>query len=166
MSVTHRTHLTCCSYAIHPILSTSGAPLIAVVACLGLAVDLYNATSSSELDAIVQMNGTDTQQHVPAVMAYIRGKMQYLATSHPTAVNLFIALEELQGQLQNCVKDSSSCSREQLVATVRRYAEFALQRDAKDCRQNGTFGADELLRLKDDGSKLTVLTICNTGTLA
>ena len=57
-------------------MQTRGAPLIAIVAILGLAVDLTaNATTVRELGAVD--NAKD----------FVKTKMEYLKTSRPTAVN-------------------------------------------------------------------------------
>lgn len=153
-----------------------GAPLIAVVACLGLAVDLHNTTSASELEAIEKMNGAEGEASAGAVMAYIQGKMDYLATSRPTAVNLFNALRELKEQLEASSRAAAAAAtggegdgttpRARLLRVVKEYAEFALDRDREDNRNIGRHGADEILAGAGGKELLTVMTICNTGSLA
>ena len=70
-----------------------GAPLITIVAILGLAVDL-----TSNEDTMKQLDGLSFVEDIKAV---INEKMEYLKTSRPTAVNLFNAMEELLGILDN-----------------------------------------------------------------
>lgn len=134
------------------------------MAVLGLTVDLYQS-SSSELEAIAQINGANDAN---AILAYIEGKMNYLATSRPTAVNLFHAMQELQARLRAAASESlsGSSAKDALLAEVKSYAEFALDRDRADCRSIGRHGADLLLSGCRENQKLTVMTICNTGSLA
>jgi len=149
--------------------------LIAVVACLGLTVDLYNATSSNELDMIIKMNGGENSSK-DAMLSYIFGKMDYLATSRPTAVNLFNALQELKDQLYLAIQSEDGDEKDEqqpslratLLRVVKEYAEFALDRDRQDNRNIGKHGADEIIG-QDSNNKsklLTIMTICNTGSLA
>ena len=147
------------------IVKSIGAPLIAVVANLGLAVDLCtNAKTISELDALDPNDGT-------ALLNYLQTKLDYLATSRPTAVNLFHALAEIKDILQQQVDVTSSTVttlRQRMVQAVKEYAEFALKRDVDDCKAIGKHGADELLThvVTDRDRPLRLMTICNTGSLA
>ena len=153
-----------------------GAPLIAVVAVLGLAVDLQNDVSQRELAQIEQMN--QVEHAAEAVYSYIQGKMDYLATSRPTAVNLFNALQEVKHAVLRAKNDptnnSSSSPAQRMVQAVVQHAEFMLRRDESDCRALGAHGADAILKdqqqqqtqSNDNNAKVTVMTICNTGSLA
>lgn len=138
-----------------------GAPLIAIVACLGLAVDLSTNTSTLEaLDAAVDND---------AVKEIITEKVNYLKTSRPTAVNLFNALEELESAVQKVmVKKHGSKATDSIVEAVVNYAEMMLERDVSDNVAIGDYGADILLKTctsaSDEGIRL--VTICNTGSLA
>ena len=149
-------------------LNTIGAPLIAIVACLGLAVDLTSDPVSKELDAIEKING---EEHFDAVFAYIQGKMDYLLTSRPTAVNLASALVEMTKEMLS-MKDQKGDSagsrshRQNLVGAVIKYARFMLDRDRTDNMSLAAFGADAILKNKPAGAKVTIVTICNTGSLA
>lgn len=134
-----------------------GAPLIAIVAVLGLAVDLNaNAATMTELDTLNQDDG-DT------IMTYIQAKMDYLATARPTAVNVFNALEELKGILEG-VKEGDG-ARTKMCQAIAKHAEFMLERDVSDNKAIGAFGADAILK-STFGKKARVVTICNTGSLA
>jgi 5-methylthioribose kinase len=149
----------------------SGAPLIAIVAALGLAVDLSTSSCTDDLDQIEKMHGPD---HAGAVMAYITGKMDYLCTSRPTAVNLFNAMEEIKAGLVTAAKDDSGLTggictmsaRQRMVDAVLEYAEFMLKRDAADNRNIGKHGADIIFKGLASTEKVTIVTICNTGALA
>ena len=52
-----------------------GAPAIGVVACLSLAVEIYDKSFSSK----------------DALSTYVQKKMKYLVTARPTAVNILDA---------------------------------------------------------------------------
>ena len=76
-----------------------GAPLIAIVAVLGLAVDL-----TSNEKTIQELAATDDV----VLKAYVYTKMEYLKTSRPTAVNLFNAIAELRDIVE---KAPESCDK-------------------------------------------------------
>ena len=115
----------------------SGAPLIAIVACLGLAVDLStNPKTKSEMDKLSSSN---------EVLDYIVGKMDYLRTSRPTAVNLFNAMDELDSVLKNASEGSQD-----IVEAVVSHAEFMLKRDVSDNEAIGSHGAKALLSHTND----------------
>jgi methylthioribose-1-phosphate isomerase len=158
-------------YYIFIIFLLSGAPLIAIVAVLGLAVDLCHAKTVAELDQIEEMNGT---QHGQAVLAYLDGKCSYLATSRPTAVNIFHALAEIKVQLVQAMNANSanndddkttSTARQRMVQAVLQHASFMLERDRNDCLAMGRHGADAILKAKAPNAQVTIVTICNTGSL-
>jgi eIF-2B alpha/beta/delta-like uncharacterized protein len=137
-----------------------GAPLIAIVALLGLAVDLNsNAKTIAELDAI--------QNDGDALLKFIGAKLDYLATSRPTAVNLFNAIAELKHVLQDAKTSfaaNGTTIRDCLCKAVLVHTEFMLQRDVQDNKSIGQFGAQAILKNKT--GKVTIMTICNTGSLA
>lgn len=133
-----------------------GAPLIAIVALLGLSADLNtNAKTLKELDEIDDS----------AVLKFIQDKMAYLNTSRPTAVNLSNALKELEGALQMALKEKTDSCRSCLCKAVLEYSEFMLERDVRDNKAIGKFGAQAILE-KTGKNKVDMLTICNTGSLA
>ena len=131
-----------------------GAPLIAIVAVLGLAVELTsNATAVSELDGL---------SCVEDVKKYVLQKMEYLKTSRPTAVNLFNAMEELKG----IVDSADNKTRDDVVNAIVTHAQFMLERDVSDNKAIGSHGADDLLARHTHPDGVRVITICNTGSLA
>jgi eIF-2B alpha/beta/delta-like uncharacterized protein len=136
----------------------TGAPLIAIVAVLGLAVDLH--TNPATKKALDDMEDT-------AVLAFIKQKMEYLKTSRPTAVNLSNALEEARQVMTTALEtgDASKSQRERLLQAVLKYAEFMLERDVSDNKAIGKFGAEAILA-KTGKEKVNMVTICNTGSLA
>lgn len=131
-----------------------GAPLIAVVAVLGLAVDLSsNELTIGELDLI---SGIDE------VKAFVTTKMEYLKTSRPTAVNLFNAMDELK----SFIDDDAIKTREEVVSAIVQHAYLMLERDVSDNKAIGSHGADDLLSRHVHPEGVRVVTICNTGSLA
>uniref|UniRef100_A0A7S2PNI4 Methylthioribose-1-phosphate isomerase n=2 Tax=Leptocylindrus danicus TaxID=163516 RepID=A0A7S2PNI4_9STRA len=129
-------------------MQVRGAPLIAIVACLGLAVDL-----SSKKD---WQSGSE-------IVSAIESKCEYLRTSRPTAVNLFNAMDELLGTVASC--DQSSA--DNVVKTVVSHAEMMLARDVADNEAIGAYGADALLGSGvNEKTSIRLMTICNTGSLA
>jgi eIF-2B alpha/beta/delta-like uncharacterized protein len=132
-----------------------GAPLIAIVALLGLSVDIHSNPST-----VAALAGKD----VSHVLAMIREKMAYLKTSRPTAVNLSNALSEVDEKLEEAAttQDASPSS---LLQAVKDYSEFMLERDVSDNKAIGKYGAEAILN-KIGKSKVNLVTICNTGSLA
>ena len=142
-----------------------GAPLIAVVAILSLAVELQtNLTLSSSAD-----DDTTTQDD-------ILRKLDYLGTSRPTAVNLFHAIQEVQQAVQRAQQQddddsNTTTANERMIQAVVQHAEFMLERDIADNRAIGQHGAHEILKQdannnNNTNNKITILTLCNTGSLA
>lgn len=148
-----------------------GAPLIAIVACLGLAVDL--ATHPKTLAELNQIPDHDLDQ----VRQLIHEKINYLKTSRPTAVNLFHAMEELEEAIQKNDGNTSSSlgktnmiqTKQDMIQSIISHAEFMLQRDVADNRAIGSHGADAILdhnHANQSSKKIRLMTICNTGSLA
>lgn len=143
-----------------------GAPLIAIVACLGLAVDLHTDKTTSELEK--------AKEKKDEVLGIVQKKMDYLRTSRPTAVNLFNALEELLNAVNKALVDKASNGSDGeknyskiVVDAVVEYAEFMLKRDVADNKAIGDHGADALLSDPEKAKQgIRLVTICNTGSLA
>jgi len=131
-----------------------GAPLIAIVACFGLAVEL-----TSNPECIDKMK--DLKRG--SLLSFLEDKLNYLKTSRPTAVNLFNAMKELYAKAQDSLKEG--CNYESLQDTVMSYAEMALERDISDNKAIGRYGADFILK-NDVSGAAKLMTICNTGSLA
>jgi len=132
----------------------------------------------SELDRLSADDRDNT-----SVLRYITDKMDHLQTSRPTAVNLQNALTELKGRLLQTQRSNSSADgdggggadgdatqgdyRAALVQQVVEYATFMYERDTKDNQQIGAHGALAILdKLPSTDDKVTLMTICNTGSLA
>jgi methylthioribose-1-phosphate isomerase len=118
-------------------LRVRGAPAIGVAAAMGVVVGLQNHTD------------------LGARMAQV---CNYLATSRPTAVNLFWALERMQGKFQRAAAEERDPLR--LREIMLREAVAIEAEDRAMCRAIGKHGA----ALVPDGGG--VLTHCNAGGLA
>lgn len=136
-------------------MQVRGAPLIAIVACLGLAIDLSSSFSPLESESGISLE---------EVLVKIEAKCMYLRTSRPTAVNLFNALDELNATVKDSAKLEAASSQSVIEAVVN-YAEMMLARDVADNEAIGAFGADALLNSREGGN-IRMMTICNTGSLA
>jgi methylthioribose-1-phosphate isomerase len=121
-------------------LRVRGAPAIGIAAAMGLAAHMQARTEGDDrtfLDEVARA-------------------ADYLATSRPTAVNLFWALDRMR-------TTAARVSALEPGERIERFAREAVRirdEDAAMCRAIGRFGAE----LLQDGD--TVLTHCNAGALA
>jgi 5-methylthioribose kinase len=139
------------AWAVIRSMQVRGAPLIAIVAALGLAVEAHernvagSAGSSSE------------------AAAFLLKCMEHLRTSRPTAVNLFVAMDELKVVVETAAKEKADGSAVYLAYIEA--AETIFEKDVKTNKSIGDHGAKRILELTGR-KKIRVLTICNTGSLA
>ncbi|ODA77755.1 hypothetical protein RJ55_06357 [Drechmeria coniospora] len=127
-----------------------GAPAIAIVASLGLAVELHHGP----------VPGTTAEEAV----SHIDEALDYLKTSRPTAVDLGNAVEQLKARVRLC----GAGSKQDVVDAFIDEAEAILERDLRTNLAIGQFGT-AWLRAKAGASPeatVSVLTHCNTGSLA
>ena len=122
------------------VLRVRGAPAIGVAAAMGVA-------------AAVQTHEAGTTE---ALAQRAEEAAEYLATSRPTAVNLFWAIDRMTRTARNNTSLSPQDFKERLVEE----AVAIRDEDAAMCRAIGEHGAS----LLQDG--MTVLTHCNAGSLA
>ncbi|MBA2872716.1 methylthioribose-1-phosphate isomerase [Anoxybacillus calidus] len=119
-------------------LKVRGAPAIGITAAYGLAL----AAQSYETESI------------PEFKQLLQKDRDYLASSRPTAVNLFWALDRLLSSIENV-----SSVNEAKTTLVHEAIRIQIE-DEDICRQIG----EHALSLFKDGDK--VLTICNAGSIA
>lgn len=127
-------------------MRTRGAPAIAIVAALSLAVELQNTTISDKAEEVA---------------AFIIEKLNYLVTSRPTAVNL----ADAAGKLKKIVTSAAQASGASGSGVSQAYCDAAAQMliaDVSDNQGIGKFGA-EWIEKTAGGGKVSVLTHCNTG---
>jgi methylthioribose-1-phosphate isomerase len=134
------------------LMQVRGAPLIAITAALGIAVDLNNK--------ILELSQKTSQD----VASIVLEKILYLRTSRPTAVNLFVATDELTAIVNSSLKQVDITPL-LLINNFVEAAEKIFEDDIATNKLIGQNGAKRILELVDR-SKIRVLTICNTGSLA
>lgn len=127
-------------------MQVRGAPLIAIVAVLGIAIHAEN-TRSSYRDAACAAD-------------FLIKQMDYLRTSRPTAVNLFAATDSLK-----LLVESTKCTNAASADSVIEASEKILEDDIKTNKLIGQHGAKKIMDIVGK-KKVKVLTICNTGSLA
>ncbi|KAJ8942669.1 hypothetical protein NQ314_009991 [Rhamnusium bicolor] len=130
-------------------MQVRGAPAIAIVGCLSLAVELRD----EKFDSKKQMRQE------------IEGKLNYLVSSRPTAVNMKIAAEELI-DLANQLSKDEAVSLDEMKTKFLQTIEDMLARDIADNKAIGEYGAKEILSHVSGDSLVRILTHCNTGSLA
>ncbi len=127
-------------------LRVRGAPAIGVTAAYGMAV-LSSRFEEDSFDAFYE---------------HFKALKEYLASSRPTAVNLFWAL--------NRMDETALAVREKGVAAVKEAlyaeAEAIREEDVAISRNIGEIGFGLLKELKKDGKPVGIMTHCNAGTLA
>ncbi|KAF2433269.1 putative translation initiation factor [Tothia fuscella] len=131
-------------------MRTRGAPAIAIVAALSLAVELTNTKLSSISEE---------------VNIFIIEKLEYLVTSRPTAVNLADAAKKLKVVVGEAVKREGMTG-EGVREAYGKAAEQMLVDDVADNEGIGKHGAEWIVRNAGLGEEVSVLTHCNTGSLA
>ncbi|CAO3623167.1 unnamed protein product [Mucor fragilis] len=133
-------------------MKTRGAPAIAIVAALSLAVDVNARFEQGEFETVDQ------------AVKFLLESLKYLKTSRPTAVNLFDAAAKLEHLITTTAKAA-----QEPVAVVTAYVEAAEQMlvdDVKDNKNIGKFGAEYIVENAKNPNNISVLTHCNTGSLA
>jgi len=130
-------------------MRTRGAPAIAIVAALGLAVELENMKLSTVAEE---------------VKVFAIEKLNYLVTSRPTAVNLADAAKKLTKVLEDAAAKEGATGFDVKEAYVQA-AEKMLVDDVNDNKAIGDHGAQWIIKNTEAGKtgKLSVVTHCNTG---
>ena len=117
-----------------------GAPAIGVAAAFGVYLGIRWATE-------------------PNIVARLHEVCAYLATSRPTAVNLFWALKRVH-------RAAMSRPTHEVKQTVLTEALLMLDEDNRVCRAIGEHGVALLEPLQDTNGRINLLTHCNAGGLA
>ncbi|KAK9210037.1 hypothetical protein WN944_002406 [Citrus x changshan-huyou] len=126
-----------------------GAPAIAIAAALSLAVEVFNlnAFSGTAADAA----------------SFLGNKLEYLVSSRPTAVNLSDAAAKLKEIISKAAATASEAN--SVFQAYIEAAEIMLKDDVATNKAIGSYGAS-FLQNQLKNSKFSVLTHCNTGSLA
>ncbi|KAF2266376.1 Methylthioribose-1-phosphate isomerase [Lojkania enalia] len=133
-------------------MRTRGAPAIAIVAALALAVELVNLKISPVAEE---------------VKVFVIEKLDYLATSRPTAVNLADAARKLRKTMEEAAAKEDA-NGESIREAYVNAAEKMLVDDVSDNENIGKHGAEWIVKNTEAGRKgqVSMLTHCNTGSLA
>ncbi len=127
-------------------LKVRGAPAIGVSAAYGIAV-LANRINASDFDSFYKE---------------FKELKDYLATSRPTAVNLFWALNRMDDKAKE-VKDQPV---DKIKEILFEESIKIREEDVAISRNIGELGFGLLKELKKDGKEIGILTHCNAGTIA
>lgn len=130
-------------------MQVRGAPAIAIVGCLSLAVEIHNEEFESK-----QMFKQE-----------IEGKLNYLVSARPTAVNMKQAADDLIKMVNSWVANNS-ISVIEIKDRFIRDIEAMLEKDISNNMAIGVFGAEHILQDAPSESSIQLLTHCNTGSLA
>lgn len=127
-----------------------GAPAIAIAAALSLAVEAFNleAFQGSPDDAA----------------SFLEKKLEYLVSSRPTAVNLSDAATKLKEIISKAASTSSEAKG--VFQAYIEASETMLEDDVASNKAIGSYGASCLQSQLKDAKKMSILTHCNTGSLA
>ena len=131
-------------------LAVRGAPAIGISAAYGVVLGVRDAAMLASGSA-----ATTAQEAKQAALA----ACDYLATSRPTAVNLFWALDRMRGVIKTLDEPSPGRVADRLLAEAIAIHEA----DRAQCAAIGRHGADLLEKL---GPSAGIVTHCNTGMLA
>ncbi|KAJ4952319.1 hypothetical protein NE237_029151 [Protea cynaroides] len=127
-----------------------GAPAIAIAAALSLAVEVFN---------LKFFDGTPMD-----AASFLFEKLEYLVSSRPTAVNLSDAATKLKK-----VISKASATAGEARAVFQAYIEASeamLEDDVASNKAIGSHGAKILKSQLKDSKRISILTHCNTGSLA
>ncbi|PSS02037.1 Methylthioribose-1-phosphate isomerase [Actinidia chinensis var. chinensis] len=136
-------------YAIRDMV-VRGAPAIAVAGALSLAVEIFNLGT---------FDGTSED-----AASLVTNKLEYLLSSRPTAVNLSDAATKLKEVVSKAAATSSEA-----MAVFQAYieaAEVMLTDDVASNKAIGSYGASLIQNQLKHLKMLSILTHCNTGSLA
>jgi len=122
-------------------LQVRGAPAIGIAAAMGIAAHAQNTGQASTPDDIIKA---------------VESAAKHLATSRPTAVNLFWAINRMRNKAVSLKNSEPDDIKVELV----KEAMAIRDEDAAMCRAIGNYGAGLLKH------GMTVLTHCNAGSLA
>ncbi len=122
------------------VLKVRGAPAIGIAAAMGMVLGVRNSQAPT----------------ADRFLAGVREVKEYLATSRPTAVNLFWALD----RMERVAEANNALTVPEIKERLLEEAIAVLEEDRRICRAIGRNGAE----LVEDGD--TILTHCNAGGLA
>jgi methylthioribose-1-phosphate isomerase len=131
-----------------------GAPAIAVFAALGVAFAA----------ALQHRAGVQELLTVQGAKLFYLQSLEFVATSRPTAVNLFNAIAEMKAKV--CELAGNARDGAEFVAAFLAYADRYYKDDVSYNERLMQFGAQHIVSQYPAGERIRILTICNTGALA
>lgn len=129
------------------LMKVRGAPAIAVVGALSLAVDIFEKKFDSNLE----------------FSDYINLSLDHLITARPTAVNIFRAADDIKKKLKYLLESTKDV--DTVKENVITYIEDMIQADIKDNVSIGDNGAKHIME-NIQSDDIVILTHCNAGALA
>jgi methylthioribose-1-phosphate isomerase len=126
-------------------LAVRGAPAIGVSAAYGLVLALQDCEATDSLEKAIES---------------LNRQREYLASSRPTAVNLFWALDRMRRKAEEFVSGEAGATVQALREAALAEAKAIHAEDVEMCRQIGLHGE----RFIKEGAG--ILTHCNAGALA
>jgi methylthioribose-1-phosphate isomerase len=129
-------------------LKVRGAPAIGIAAAYGVYLGVRG----------LELNGVSEEEARNKLVTAVQEQAEYLATSRPTAVNLFWALDRMKSRAE-----ASAAAGLSAAAMKQALIEEAIRIQAEDEATNRRIG-EHALNLFEDG--FGVLTHCNAGGLA
>ncbi|RLV62764.1 hypothetical protein DV515_00018964 [Chloebia gouldiae] len=111
-------------------MEVRGAPAIALLGCLSLAVEL--------------VGGAGPQEDLGALEEFVAQKLGFLLSARPTAANLGREAERLQGWVRQRV-ETPGVTPQELRESIIEYIEGLLEKDRRDNRSIGAHGANAIL---------------------
>ena len=132
-------------------MNVRGAPAIAIVALLGLAVELNTEKV--------------TYEEKTQLLIAIKEKCDYLCSSRPTAVNVRKESDRLV-ELASKLNEQSNVSLTDMIKQIIAKIENLMVEDVAVNKAIGDHGAKHFLATIRKDKPLNILTICNTGSLA
>ena len=114
--------------------------------------------------AVVLNNSRTTFDSISSVQQFVTDQLNYLITARPTAVNMADAAKTIIDYLivLNNKQENLSLYIDELLDFIEQF----MERDLADNRSIGRYGAEAITQTNSNKQKLTVLTHCNTGSLA
>ncbi|KAL0483257.1 methylthioribose-1-phosphate isomerase [Acrasis kona] len=134
-------------------MKVRGAPAIAIVAALCLAVEANEMLKKGE------------NASAEEIAKLFSEKLDYLSLSRPTAVNLFIMVDDFKKKIKAAL-ENTNCNGSFILQLIIDEAENLMNEDIEENHKISHFGADHILDLYSGDKELRVLTHCNTGALA
>ncbi|GFR62336.1 methylthioribose-1-phosphate isomerase [Elysia marginata] len=129
-------------------MQVRGAPAIAIVGCLSLAVELTNSDVES----------------VSSLKELIENKLDYLVSARPTASNMAEAASRIKAVIRQLAKGDDYKAEDAKLMIIKEL-EGMLEEDININKNLGKYGAEHLLGTYAK-PPVNIITHCNTGSLA